>query len=72
MTVAWTSLTGTATGNSAITAYDLRWDSASGSTIYLLSESLITSFTVTGLTAGTTYKYKVRGKNIYGYGTYST
>lgn len=72
MTVAWSALSGSAAGNSEVTGYDLRWDSASGSTIYQLSESLSTSYTVTGLTAGITYKYKVRAKNIYGYGTYST
>ncbi len=72
MTVSWSALSGSASGNSAVTAYELRWDSGSGSTIYLLSESLSTSYTVTGLTAGITYKYKVRAKNIYGYGAYST
>jgi len=34
MTITWTALTGSATGNSAILSYDLRWDSASGSAIY--------------------------------------
>ena len=74
ITVGWTALSTItiATGNSRVLAYQLRWDQGSGSTIYLLTESLVTNFTVTGLTGGASYQFKIRAKNIYGYGDYST
>lgn len=35
-------------------------------------DSLITTYTITGLTAGNTYKFKIRAKNIYGSGSFSS
>jgi len=72
MTVSWVALVGTATGNSAITSYNLYWDNGSGTTNVQAVDSLVTSFQVTGLTGGTAYKFKVRAKNIYGEGAFST
>ena len=69
--VSWPSLTGSSTGNSAITTYNLYWDNGSGTSSISLSNSLTTSYTVTGLTGGTTYLFKLRAQNIYGYGTFS-
>lgn len=59
-------------GNSAITSYDLYWDNGSGTSNIELIDSLITNYTVNGLIGGTTYLFKVRAKNIYGYGIFST
>jgi len=61
-------LTGTQTGNSPILSYNLYWDNASGSTVYELEDELVTTFTVTGLTGGQNYSFKVRARNVYGYG----
>jgi hypothetical protein len=37
-----------------------------------LIDALVTTFTVTGVTGGTTYRFAVRARNIYGYGPTST
>lgn len=34
--------------------------------------SLVTTYTIIGVTSGAAYKFQVRAKNIYGYGTFST
>jgi hypothetical protein len=36
-----------------------------------LCDTLVTSFVVTGLTGGIDYQFKVRARNIYGYGDFS-
>jgi len=59
------------TGNSPITSYSLYWDAGTGTTSTLLFESLLTTYTVSSLTGGISYKFKVRAKNVYGYGLYS-
>lgn len=59
--VDWTALTLTsAIGGSPITSYNLYWDNGAGSTNYALIDSLVTSYTIMGLTSGSTYKFKVR------------
>lgn len=70
--VDWTALTGSATGNSAITTYSLYWDNASGTTSIELMNGLSTTYTVSGVSGGSSYRFKVRGKNIYGFGSFST
>jgi hypothetical protein len=49
----------------------LYWDNGSGTTNIELINSLVTSYTVTGLTGGATYMFMVRASNIYGYGAFS-
>ena len=71
ITVQWTAQSSPTNGNSAITTYNLYWDNGSGTTNIALIDSLVTSHTVTSLTGGTTYKFKVRSQNIYGYGAFS-
>jgi hypothetical protein len=44
--LSWSSLTGVATGNSAITSYNLYWDNHSGTTNMLVVSALVTQFTV--------------------------
>jgi hypothetical protein len=71
--VSWTALTTTAeTGDSAITEYNLYWDSGTGTVTTSLYAGTGTTYTVTGLSAGTNYIFKVRAKNIYGYGSFSS
>jgi len=68
----WSSLaSGIETGSSPILAYNLWWDSNSGTVNIDLYESLATSYTVSGLVPGALYQFKVRAKNIYGYGPFS-
>jgi len=71
MSLSWTALEDPATGNSAIVSYNLYWDNASGTTNIEVLDLLITSYTITGLTGGETYVFKVRAYNIYGYGDFS-
>jgi hypothetical protein len=59
------------TGNSQILAYNLWWDANSGITNIDLFEDLSSSTIVTGLVAGSAYQFKVRARNIYGYGDFS-
>lgn len=71
--VDWTALsTNAEIGGKAITGYNLYWDNGTGSSTISLIESLATSRTVSGLNGGTTYKFKVRAKNINGYGSFSS
>lgn len=55
MTLSWTALVAPATGNSDITAYELYWDNALGTVNILLTSTTATSYTVSGLTGGSTY-----------------
>jgi hypothetical protein len=72
ITVAWAALVAPADGNSAVTAYNLYWDNGTGTTSVSLFQGLATSYSVSGLTGGNTYKFKVRALNVYGAGAYST
>lgn len=69
ITVTWSALSSPANGNSAVLAYELRWDNGLGTPNIELSNVLSTSYVVTGITAGTTYKFVVRARNIYGSAT---
>lgn len=67
----WTALSGTETGNSAILAYELYWDSNTGNANILLRQGLVTNHLLSGLQAGKDYIFKVRSSNVYGYGDFS-
>ncbi len=76
--VEWTALTdGTsASGGSttAITSYNLQWDQGINTWADLQGASpysTATSYQTTSITAGTTYKVRVRARNKYGWGSYS-
>lgn len=62
------------TGATAITSYEIYWDNGGSSFAELAgvtSDLTSTSYTKTGITAGTSYKFKIRAKNALGVGAYS-
>jgi endo-1,4-beta-xylanase len=62
-TLTWSA----ATDNVAVTGYDvLRAPGASGGTFAVIGSPTTTTFTDSGLTAGTTYRYQVRAKDAAG------
>lgn len=68
----WTTLTGLLSGDSNILSYNLYWDNGTGVTNIELVDANLTQFTVSALTGGLNYKFKVRARNVYGYGNFST
>jgi fibronectin type 3 domain-containing protein/predicted phosphodiesterase len=62
----------TSNGGSAITGYKLYRSTTSGTEAPLIALGNVTSYTNTGLTAGTTYYYKVSAVNVPGEGALST
>ncbi|CDW74138.1 pa14 multi-domain protein [Stylonychia lemnae] len=72
ITLNWVALSGSATGYSAILSYNLVWNSGTGDPSITLIDSLLLQYTVKGLTEGLPYKFKLRARNIYGYGDYSS
>ena len=71
--ISWTALTGDATGQSPITAYNLYWNAGTGTVpSTLVTSALITSYQFTNLVGGTTYYFKVTATNIYGTGADSS
>ena len=49
-------------------SYKLFWNSGSGTTFTTLESNITsTSFNVTSLSPGTTYKFKVKSMNAFGY-----
>ena len=69
--ISWTPLTAPDNGDSEITSYIVLWDNGAGSVTIELLDELTTSRTITGLTGGKTYQFKVKAVNIYGEGTFS-
>lgn len=59
------------TGDSTILAYQIMWDSGSGTLDVIVQESTELSATVTGVVAQQDYLFKVRALNVYGYGVFS-
>lgn len=71
-----TAVTGTNTGGSAITSYNLEINGGGASSVYtsllgISPLSVATTYTKTGLTTNTVYKFRYRVRNIYGWGPYS-
>jgi hypothetical protein len=64
-------------GGSAVIAYNLQWDSGSGGSSWVdlvgpTPASTALTFTVsTGVVSGTSYLFRVRAANVYGWGDYS-
>ena len=57
MTVRWVAIVAPTTGNSPVTSYNLYWDNGLGDITIELADSLITEYSITGLTGGTFYKF---------------
>ena len=66
------------TGGSPILSYHLQYDKGTGNEDWVdlvgfPVDSLVTTYTVTGgIVKGTAYRFRLRSKNIYGFGDYST
>ena len=69
ITLTWTTPTGVAAGGSSVVIdyYDLEWSNNASTWTSLAVAYSGNSFTHTGLTGGTTYYYRIRDHNIYGY-----
>jgi len=68
----WSALSSPNNGDSAITGYDLYWDNGSGDTPGIsLFDALGLTYTVTSsmIVPGTTYRFAIRARNMYGYAT---
>ncbi len=74
--VQWQALTGVATGGSAITSYNLQYDQGTGSWLDVIGDdldpSLDLSTVIEFLQPATLYKFRIRAKNIYGRGPFSS
>lgn len=68
MIIRWVALVAPLSGNSPVLTYNLFWNNGQGEINIELADSLITEYSLTGLTGGTFYKFQVRASNIYGYG----
>lgn len=74
VTLHWTPLSGVDAGNSDVIAYSLYWDegdSTKADADVPLVDAAVTTFTVTGVEGGRTYRFRVRARNIYGNGPFS-
>ena len=68
ITLTWTALTGTASGNSDILSYNVYWNDGTGSPATLpITDSNVLTATYSGLKQGALYIFKVRARNIYDY-----
>jgi len=76
LTVTWSALTADAdTGGLSIISYHLQYDQ--GTTTWtdlqgFASDSTLLTHTISSLTSGTEYKFRLRAKNSLGYGVYSS
>jgi len=77
--VTWSALsTAPSNGGSAVTSYNLQWDSGTSGVTWTDVVGLAPAYTstsiilTTGITAGTTYRVKVRAQNVFGWGDFSS
>jgi len=74
--VSWTGLSSPNNGGSAILSYNLEWNGGSGSTYtslvgYSPASTALSLLITSSITAGTTYSFRLRAQNIFGWGPYS-
>ena len=70
--ISWQALSGADAGNSAILSYNLYWNAGNSTTaVILVTDTLINTLSFTSLQGGVEYIFKVRAKNVYGYGEFS-
>ena len=73
----WDTIGSPQNGDSEITSYSLEWDVGSGGVTWIrevgfLSNSLATTHTVTdNIIIGHEYQFRLRAKNVWGWGAYS-
>ena len=67
--VAFTWSAPASNGGSAVIDYIIIWDQGTGTYIQAAAGITTTSFTKTGLSAGTTYNFKVQARNVVGVGS---
>ena len=73
----WDTIGSPQDGDSPVTSYSMEWDVGSNGLTWVreigyLSNSLLTSFTVTdNILIGHAYQFRLRAKNIWGWGAYS-
>lgn len=73
----WDTIDSPQDGDSDVTSYSLEWDVGSSGETWLreigyLSNSLVTTITITdNLLVGHEYQFRLRAKNIWGWGVYS-
>lgn len=74
MHIAWTVLLGDLTGGSPILGYHLQFDKGTnGATWFDIVETTESSYMFSdGIVAGTLYQIRIRARNKYGYGTWSS
>ncbi len=67
-------------GGSSITSYHVEWDAGSSGAIWITVVGFSPSYTsltvtvtggATGLIVGTEYRFRVRARNLHGWGAYS-
>ena len=63
---------GATNGGASVEDYKISFDQGTNNFVPLASGVATTSYLVTGLIAGTTYKFKVQSRNSYGYSEYSS
>jgi hypothetical protein len=72
LTINWPALESSLdTGNSEILSYEVYWDANTATTNILLHDDILLTHLVERLEPGETYQFKVRARNIYGYGPFS-
>ena len=74
--VSWLALTPPDTGNQPVLSYNLQWDAGTGDcTKDLIGDdvpySQLSYMVTQGITTDTTYCFRLRAKNIYGWGDFS-
>jgi hypothetical protein len=69
ITFTWSE--GAADGGADLLDYRISYDQATGTWLELVDGITATSYTVTQLTAGQTYKFKIEARNSFGFSTYS-
>ena len=74
--IVWTAVTSPNDGGSSVTSYNLYWDQGYSSWTTVVgqySDYTGTSYLIgIGLTAGNSYSFKVRAKNKWGFGSFSS
>lgn len=67
--ISWPALTGADAGNSLILSYNVYWNAGNSTTAdILVTDTLIYTLTFSSIQGGVEYIFKVRAKNVYGYG----